>query len=114
MLTWLDGRNASSFSSLSWDSVQNALSFTITPGAGANGLEAMVPVTSAAGLLSNLTRDGVPIAYTTQTIKGVSYAFFPGSAGTYAAQYGPDTTAPTVTATSPASGASGGVAPPRP
>ena len=88
MLTWLDGRNGSSFSSLSWNAAQSTLSFTITPGAGANGLEAMVPVRSAAGVLTNLTRDGTPVAYTIEVIKGVAYAFFPGTAGTYAAQYG--------------------------
>ena len=41
MLKWLDGRNGSSFNSLSWSG--NKLDFTIDVGAGANGLRAMVP-----------------------------------------------------------------------
>ena len=82
-------------------------SFAITPGAGANGLEAMVPVRSATGVLTNLTRNGTPVAYTIEVIKGVAYAFFPGTAGTYAAQYGSDTTAPTVTSRTPTSGSTG-------
>ena len=107
MLEWLDGRNASSFGSLSWNSAQSSLSFAITPGANANGLEGMVPVRSAAGVLINLARNGTPVAYATKVIKGVAYAFFPGSAGNYAATYGPDSTAPTVTARTPESGATG-------
>ena len=47
MLDWLDGRNGSSFNSLSWSG--NKLDFTIDVGAGANGLRAMVPTTSAVG-----------------------------------------------------------------
>ncbi len=107
MLEWLDGRNGSSFSSLSWNSAQSTLSFTITQGTGANGLEGMVPVRSAAGVLTSLTRNGTAVTYTIEVIKGVAYAFFSGSAGTYAAQYGSDSTAPTLTARTPASGATG-------
>ncbi len=47
MLQWLDGRNGSSFGSLTWNG--NKLDFTIGVGAGANGLRAMVPTTSAVG-----------------------------------------------------------------
>ena len=57
MLTWLDGRNASSFGSSGWNG--SALSFTITPGAGANGLQAMLPFVASGGLqLSAITRGG--------------------------------------------------------
>ena len=45
MLTWLDGRNASSFGSIKWSA--NKLEFTIDHAAGANGLRAMVPTTSS-------------------------------------------------------------------
>ena len=41
MLTWLDGRNSSSFANLSF--AANVLSFDILVGAGAHGLQAMVP-----------------------------------------------------------------------
>ena len=85
MLTWVDGRNASSFEGLEWDDGQ--LRFTIDPGAGSNGLEAMVPVHSGAGDLSGITRAGGAVATQTQTIKGIDYATFPAAAGAYVATY---------------------------
>ena len=39
MLTWLDGRNGSSFNGLSWTG--NTLTFSIAVGSGANNLQAM-------------------------------------------------------------------------
>ena len=56
MLTWLDGRNGSSFGSIGWNG--NTLTFTIAVGAGANGLRAMVPTSAAVGALTGITRDG--------------------------------------------------------
>jgi hypothetical protein len=91
MLTWLDGRNGSSFGSIAWSS--GTLTFTIAPGAGANGLTAMVPTASGSGgTLTTLTRDGANVTFTTQTIKGLEYAFFSADAGSYAATYVVDTT----------------------
>ena len=86
MLAWLDGRNGSSFTGLSWSS--GVLSFGISVGAGANGLQAMVPTQGSAGVLTALTRDGVPVPYTTQTIKGTSYAVFAAQPGNHQASYG--------------------------
>jgi hypothetical protein len=86
MLNWLDGRNASSFANLAWNT--NVLSFAIITGSHTNGIQAMLPISSAVGALTGITRGGSPIAYTSQTIKGISYAFFDGSAGSYAATYG--------------------------
>lgn len=105
MLTWLDARNASSFSAQSW--AANKLTFTVTASASATGLNAMVPTRTAAGVLTGLTRAGSTVSYTWSGIKGVEYAFFPAVSGTYVATYGADTAAPTVTATAPAAGASG-------
>ena len=105
MLTWLDGRNTSSFGNIAWNGGQ--LSFTATPAAGANNLDVMVPFTSTAGTLASVTRDGTPVTYTTRTVKGVVYAFVRAGAGTFVATYQADTTAPTVTSTSPADGATG-------
>jgi hypothetical protein len=48
----------------------------------------MLPTASGDGLLSSLTLNGSPVSYSTQTIKGLEYAFFPAAAGTYAARYG--------------------------
>jgi len=105
MLDWLDGRNSSSFGSPAWNN--GSLSFTVTAGAGANGLQAMLPVNSATGVLVGLTGPNGAVAYTTDIIKGIQYAFFTAAAGAYTATYGADTTPPTVTSTSPASGATG-------
>src|SRR6185436_10853346 len=41
MLTWIDGRNGSSFSSVAWTG--GTLTFTIVQGAGANGLQGLLP-----------------------------------------------------------------------
>ena len=93
MLTWLDGRNGSSFAGLSF--AGNQLSFSVNPGTGANGLRGMLPVNGPTGRLSRLTHDGADVATTTQTIKGVDYAMFDAQAGGYVATYGsvpPDTT----------------------
>ncbi|EIC28174.1 DUF4082 domain-containing protein [Methylomicrobium album] len=106
MLDWLDGRNGSSFRSLTWNG--NSLSFQVSRGAGANGLQAMVPVAAANGV--SLTGIGGPsgaVQYTTPTVKGIQYAFFNATAGNYTATYGLDTTPPTVTSTFPAGGAGG-------
>jgi hypothetical protein len=86
LLTWLDGRNGSSFTSQSWNG--STLTFGISVGANANGLEAMLPASWSSGVLNSISLNGSAIAFTTETIKGVSYAVFPASAGTYQANYG--------------------------
>ncbi len=86
MLTWLDGRNSSSFGSLSWSG--NTLSFSITQGTGARNLQAMLPTTGPSGTLSSITMSGNPVSFTTQTIKGISYAMFNAASGSYQAVYG--------------------------
>ena len=106
LLTWLDGRNSSSFGSLSWNG--SSLSFTIVVGTGARNLRAMVPADSTAGTLTALTLNGSAVSFTTQTIKGVPYAFFAASAGSYVAQYGAGTSTFTVSGT--ISGAGGNAA----
>jgi WD40 repeat protein len=104
MLTWLDGRQDSSFSSLSWNG--NSLSFRITPGSNTTGLQAMLPLQSTTGtLINSITRDGSNVDYTQETIKEIKYAFFPATAGAYVATYAQDTIAPTVSSTVPANGA---------
>ena len=87
LLTWLDGRNGSSFQALAWNGT--ALTFSVAVGTGANGLQAMLPTTVAAGTLSTITLNGSPVAFTRQTIKGIEYALFQTAAGTYQATYAP-------------------------
>ncbi len=106
MLTWLDGRNGSSFGSLSF--AANALNFSITPGAGATGLTSLVPRTSGSGrLVSTITRNGVDVPYEVVMVKGIEYASFPAVAGAYIANYALDTTAPTIVTRTPSAGATG-------
>ena len=89
MLTWLDGRNGSSFEDLAWDG--DDLTFGIDVGAGADGLQAMLPTQDADGTLESLARDGDPVAFDTETIKGVEYAVFTATPGDYVATYEVDT-----------------------
>ena len=98
MLDWLDGRNASAFQSLSWGG--NVLSFNISVGANANGLYALLPTSASSGGLTGLLYNGSPLTFTTQTIKGVTYAVFPAGAGAYQASYGGDLTPPVISAVS--------------
>ena len=94
MLEWLDGRNGSTFDNMVWNGT--VLHFDVSVGTGANNLYGMVPVSAANGQLIALTTNGSPVPYTTEVIKGVDYAFFPAVAGSYAATYGIDNTAPVI------------------
>ena len=85
MLSWLDGRNGSSFKNLT--RTGNTLSFSVATAAGANGLTVDLPIRAATGSLSSLTVSGNPVSYTTETIKGLTYAVFPAGTGTYNATY---------------------------
>jgi len=88
MLTWLDGRNNSYFGTMTWNN--NQLSFPATALAGARNLKGMLPVNAATGQLTSITRNGNSVTYTTETIKGIAYAFFDITTGThnYVATYG--------------------------
>jgi hypothetical protein len=85
MLTWLDGRNDSSFGSIAWSG--SRLSFTVNQAAGANGLRGTLPVAANGGSIATVTRNGSPVAITPQRIKGVDYAFFDAVGGSYEATY---------------------------
>ena len=102
MLDWLDGRNGSTFGNLSWTG--NTLSFAVAVGAGANGLQGLVPVASSVGNVTGITRNGSPVTYTTQTIKGMGYAVFTATAGNYQVQYDVDTIPPAISALSAIAG----------
>jgi cysteine-rich repeat protein len=86
MLTWLDGRNGSAFGSIAFTA--NHLNFTIAVASGATGLRAMVPKTPAqSGVVSSITRNGSPVSFALQTIKGMQYAVFDALPGTYQVVY---------------------------
>ena len=86
MLTWLDGRNNSSFTNLVWNS--NTLTFVINTNASARNIKAMLPALAAVGLrLKSVSKNGTPLAYRFETIKGIEYAFFDASNGNFTAVY---------------------------
>jgi ABC-type sugar transport system substrate-binding protein len=85
MLEWVDGRDDSTIRGLSWNA--GTLTFTTTIGVGANGIQLLLPVQGPSGTLSAITREGQPVSYTVQTIKGIEYGVFAVSNGTYAATY---------------------------
>jgi hypothetical protein len=105
MLAWLDGRNSSAFSSMNWNNT--ALSFTITAGSGARNLQAMLPMNSPSGALSSLLLGGQTVSYNTQTIKGIQYAFFTATPGSYTATYGGAPVTYSLTGTISGSGGNG-------
>jgi hypothetical protein len=74
MLTWLDARNNSSFNNIIWRN--NQLSFSVTTHNDANNLRAMLPLYSETSKLVSITSNGNSVPFTTQTIKGMRYAFF--------------------------------------
>src|SRR5690606_23242656 len=83
LLEWLDGRNASSFGNLTWNN--GALSFTIAVGAGARNLRGMLPYSSASGILHTIKRGGADVEYEVVPVKGIEYARFNATAGSYVA-----------------------------
>ncbi|NEM97760.1 Ig-like domain-containing protein [Pontibacter burrus] len=103
LLSWLDGRNGSSFSEMSWNG--NELSFTVNVANGARNLEGMLPMTETTGKLVGLSVNGAAATYRIEVIKGIEYAFFPCRTGNYVATYNtsaPPNQAPVITITSPA------------
>ena len=104
MLEWLDGRNGSSFDAIAWDAQTQTLNFGITVGTGANGLQALVPLSTDSGVVNGITRNGAGVPFVTVSRAGLDYASFSAADGNYEVTYGDDLTAPTVTSVSPADG----------
>lgn len=100
MLTWLDGRNGSTISAVSWDGTN--LEFQLQVAAGANGLDVMIPVSVGPIPLTRVLFNGVPVPFPTQWIKGIQYAFVSAATGTYRVSYGEQPGVLTVTAQSTA------------
>ena len=93
MLTWLDGKQCVDVQRRV-SRTNNVVDFTIAQGTGATGIDALLPRQGSGGPLSSLTRGGTAVTFVVETIKGVEYATFPATAGTYAATYSlpPETT----------------------
>jgi hypothetical protein len=84
MLTWLDGRNGSSFNSIAWSG--NTLSFSVNSAQGAKGLIAMVPVPTSQ-TVSAIMLNGSPVTFSMATVKGIPYARFTVISGNYQVSY---------------------------
>jgi hypothetical protein len=102
LLTWLDGRDQSSFQNVSFGS-DGRLRFSVVPGGGARGLQALLPIHGRTGSLSSLRHNGVDEAVVPTTIKGVQYAVLNDASGSYEATY----PAPPPTAGGSTSGSAG-------
>jgi chitodextrinase len=87
MLDWVDGRDASTIRTPTWNAATATFTFTTSVGAGAGGLQTMLPTAGPSGTLSALSCNGAPVAYTLETIKGVQYAMFAALTGTCQATY---------------------------
>jgi hypothetical protein len=85
MLDWVDGRSSSTIRGLSWNA--GTFTFVTTVGAGASGLQTLLPTQGPTGTLSALTCAGSPKAYGLQTIKGIQYAMFDTATETCQATY---------------------------
>ena len=85
-LDWLTSREQSSINNLA-SSMPGKLTFQLAASEGAHGLQTMLPLADGAGQLTSLSRDGQPVTYRTDTIKGVQYAIFDARAGSYDARY---------------------------
>ena len=109
LLDWTEGRNNTSFAGLSFDG--SRLRFSLNPAAGARGLEAMVPATWAAGRMSDLTRNGVPVATSSRVVKGIEYLVFAAEPGDYVATYPPASPPPIVEPPPPIGGPEDKLAP---
>jgi flagellar hook capping protein FlgD len=106
LLTWMDGRNGSSFQGVAFDSPSGQMTFRLAPGAGARGLQAMVPSAGGTGPLLALTRDGQPVSTQTRTVKGITYAVFDAAAGSYVATYPPGPARPSTGSSTTTTGGS--------
>jgi hypothetical protein len=69
----------------------------------------MVPTAAGGGAIATITRNGSSIPFTRQLIKGVDYAFFDATDGSYVATYaaGGDSTAPVISAVAATATAAG-------
>lgn len=86
-LAWIDGRNSSSFSAISWSGT--TLAFNAVIDAKANGMNAMVPYNFGINSVSQVQRNGIPVSplLPIETIKGITYQMFPVSSGSYTVAY---------------------------
>ena len=94
---WKDALSSSSFVNIA--STPSKLTFTTQVAQGGEGMQAMIPLSTANGELTSITKNTTPVSYTSSTVKGVTYAIFDAQPGTYEALYGTQPSTSTGTST---------------
>lgn len=89
LLDWLDLRNRSAFTDLTFDGERLSFSLQVDDSLPNPGLEAMLPVDLGAARLVGITNNGIPIRIVREAAVGtLRYAFFPAASGAgYVAVY---------------------------
>ena len=85
VLTWLDAKNSSYFHSFRWNN--QTLSFSIHKDPKAHNLQVLIPENTPQGKVEQITHAGVPVSYTLETLKGISYATFLAIDGEFKVSY---------------------------
>ncbi|MCV9967615.1 Ig-like domain-containing protein [Pararhizobium sp. BT-229] len=87
LLDWTEGRNNSHFAHIEWSG--NALTFdAFADRRTGTMLRGMIPAQTGGREVLAISRDGLPLDYETETIKGIVYAMFPVETGAYHVTYG--------------------------
>jgi uncharacterized protein DUF4082 len=87
MLNWIDGRNDTKMTGLTWNG--STLNFNVAVASGAqNLLRGMLPWKQGDKTMQSLRQNGQTVNFEKVTIKGVDYAFFAPVSGAYMAEYG--------------------------
>jgi hypothetical protein len=106
LLTWLDGRNASSIQSITWNTSTKTATFSVSADPGARNIVCIMPIPAGFNV-SGITFNGSAIAIATSVIKGINYALFSAPSGNYQVSLVLDSTPPTVVSVNPTAGQPG-------
>ena len=86
LLDWTDGREQSTMTAFTWSGA--TLGFKVRADSRADGLTGMLPIHAGTRTLQTITLNtNVDVPFTTRTIKGIVYAFFDATSGSYSASY---------------------------
>ena len=96
LLDFTTARNAAQFTDLNWNGT--TLSYDFVAPISGQKLTQMVPARVGSSDLISINFAGAPVSFTTDTIKGVDYAFFTtqSSGGSVVVSYGEDIIAPNI------------------
>ncbi|MGD1278652.1 MAG: Ig-like domain-containing protein [Tepidisphaeraceae bacterium] len=88
LLDFEDGRGNSSFGDISWNASAGRLTFSIMRAFGGKGLQAMVPLSDAAGRrVATIHINGSPVSFRSDSYNAIGYAVFPAECGLVSVQY---------------------------